>query len=146
MASRQVSRTAIVATTPERIFELLADPAQHPLIDGSGTVRAAQPGGPDRLALGAKFGMDMKMGAPYKILNTVVEFEENRLIAWRHFNGHRWRWRLERLDGGHTEVTETFDWSTARFPLAISLSPFPRQNTRGIEKTLARLTELFPAA
>lgn len=146
MASRQVSRTAIVATTPERIFELLADPAQHPLIDGSGTVRSAQPGGPDRLALGVKFGMDMKIGASYKILNTVVEFEENRLIAWRHFNGHRWRWRLEPLDGGRTEVTETFDWSTARFPLAISLSPFPRTNTQGIEKTLARLGELFRAA
>jgi hypothetical protein len=62
MGSRQVSRTAIVATTPEKIFGLLADPAQHPLIDGSGTVRAAQPGGPDRLVLGAKFGMDMKLG------------------------------------------------------------------------------------
>jgi hypothetical protein len=74
----------------------------------------------------------------------VVEFEEDRLIAWRHFNGHRWRWRLEPLDGGRTEVTETFDWSTAKFPLAISLSPFPRKNTQGIEKTLARLGELFP--
>ncbi|NBH07169.1 dimethyladenosine transferase [Amycolatopsis sp. SID8362] len=117
MGSRQVSRTAIVATTPEKIFGLLADPAQPPLIDGSGTVRAAQPGGPDRLSLG----------------------------AWRHFNGHRWRWRLEPLDGGRTEVTETFDWSTAKFPLAITLSPFPRKNAQGIEKTLARLTELFPA-
>jgi hypothetical protein len=89
--------------------------------------------------------MDMKIGASYKVLNTVVEFEEGRLIAWRHFNGHRWRWRLEPLDGGRTEVTETFDWSTAKFPLAISLSPFPRKNAEGIEKTLARLTELFPA-
>ena len=69
MGSRQVSRTAIVATTPEKIFGLLADPAQHPLIDGSGTVRAAQPGGPDRLSLGATFGMDMKLGPSYKILN-----------------------------------------------------------------------------
>ncbi|MGK3203850.1 SRPBCC family protein [Amycolatopsis sp. MEPSY49] len=145
MGSRQVSRTAIVAAPPEKIFGLLADPAQHPLIDGSGTVRAAQSGGPDRLTLGAKFGMDMKIGASYKILNTVVEFEEGRLIAWRHFNGHRWRWRLEPLDDGRTQVTETFDWSTAKFPLAISLSPFPRKNAEGIEKTLARLGELFPA-
>lgn len=44
MGSRQVSRTTIVATTPEKIFGLLADPAQHPLIDGSGTVRAPQAG------------------------------------------------------------------------------------------------------
>ena len=35
MGSRQVSRTAIVATTPEKIFGLLADPAQHPGIPGA---------------------------------------------------------------------------------------------------------------
>src|SRR4051794_28589814 len=121
MAKRQVSGTKVVATTPDRIFQLLVDPAQHPLIDGSGTVRAARAGGPDRLSLGAKFGMDMRMGAPYKIENTVVEFEEDRLIAWRHFNGHRWRWELEPVDGG-TRITETFDWSTAKAPILISLS------------------------
>ena len=33
MGSRQVSRTAIIATAPENIFGLLADPAKHPLID-----------------------------------------------------------------------------------------------------------------
>jgi len=143
MGNRQVSVTRTIATTPENIFALLVDPSKHPLLDGSGTVRAAQPGGPERLSLGAKFGMDMKMGAPYKILNTVVEFEENRLIAWRHFNGHRWRWQLEPVDGG-TRVTETFDWSTARVPILLSLSHFPRKNKEGIEKTLERLAGMFP--
>ncbi|MDT8914151.1 SRPBCC family protein [Amycolatopsis sp. PS_44_ISF1] len=144
MGTRQVSRTAVVAASPEQLFELLADPAKHPLIDGSGTVRAHRDGGPDRLSLGARFGMDMKMGAPYKIQNTVVEFEENRLIAWRHFMGHRWRWRLEPLGDGRTEVTETFDWSTAKSPLAIQLAGFPKKNTRGIERTLERLKGMFP--
>lgn len=142
MGKRQVSVTKTVATTPEQIFALLADPAKHPELDGSGTVHAARSGNPERLELGAKFGMDMKMGAPYKIQNTVVEFEEDRLIAWRHFNGHRWRWQLRPVDGG-TEVTETFDWSTARAPLLISLSPFPRKNKEGIERTLARLEQRF---
>ncbi|MFD8499994.1 SRPBCC family protein [Amycolatopsis sp. NPDC059657] len=142
MGKRQVSVTKTVATTPEQIFALLADPAKHPELDGSGTVQAARSGNPERLELGAKFGMDMKMGAPYKIQNTVVEFEENRLIAWRHFNGHRWRWQLRPVDGG-TEVTETFDWSTAKAPLLISLSPFPRKNKEGIERTLARLEQRF---
>ncbi|SDY30956.1 Uncharacterized conserved protein YndB, AHSA1/START domain [Amycolatopsis xylanica] len=145
MGKRQVSVTKTVATTPEQIFALLADPAKHPELDGSGTVQAARSGNPSRLELGAKFGMDMKMGAPYKIQNTVVEFEENRLIAWRHFNGHRWRWQLRPVDGG-TEVTETFDWSTARTPLLISLSFFPRKNKQGIERTLARLEQRFAAA
>jgi len=145
MAERKVSRTRTVATSPERIFELLADPAQHALIDGSGSVRAARPGGPHRLALGSKFAMDMRIGAPYRVQNTVVEFEENRLIAWRHFNGHRWRWELSPAGEGKTTVTETFDWSTARLPFLIDLSPFPRRNRAGIDKTLARLGELFPS-
>ncbi len=87
--------------------------------------------------------MDMRMGVPYRIENTVVEFEENRLIAWRHFFGHRWRWLLTPLPDGRTEVTETFDWSTARIPRLIDVSPFPRKNRAGIEKSLDRLAGLF---
>ncbi|MEV6898184.1 SRPBCC family protein [Amycolatopsis sp. NPDC051372] len=144
MGTRQISRTAVVAASPEQLFDLLADPANHPLIDGSGTVRAGRDGAPSRLSLGATFGMDMKMGAPYRISNTVVEFEENRLIAWRHFGGHRWRWLLEPAGDGRTTVTETFDYSTARSPLALKLMGYPKRNADGIEKTLARLTKMFP--
>ncbi|HWD04884.1 MAG TPA: SRPBCC family protein [Amycolatopsis sp.] len=144
MGSRQVWRAVTVAASREQIFDLLADPANHPLLDGSGTVRASRDGGPTRLSLGARFGMDMRMGAPYRIRNTVVEFEENRLIAWRHFMGHRWRWLLEPAGDGKTTVTETFDYSTARSPLALRLLGFPRRNTEGIAKTLARLAKMFP--
>jgi hypothetical protein len=142
MPTMQVSETRIVDAPASEIFALLADPSQHPRIDGTGSVRAAQPGGPHQLTLGARFGMDMQIGAPYKIMNTVVEFEQDRLIAWRHFNGHRWRWWLEPLDDGRTQVTETFDWSTARIPLLITLSPFPRRNRQGIHKSLDRLAEI----
>ncbi|NIH88152.1 SRPBCC family protein [Amycolatopsis granulosa] len=145
MTSRQVAATRKVAAPPEKIFELLTDPSKHPLIDGSGTVLAARRDGPERLTLGSRFGMDMKMGASYRIRNTVVEFEENRLIAWRHFNGHRWRWRLDPRPDGSTDVTETFDWSTARVPLLIDLSFFPRKNRQAIEKTLDRLVRMFEA-
>ncbi|MGW4486205.1 SRPBCC family protein [Amycolatopsis sp. NPDC004368] len=144
MGTRQVSRTAIIAAAPGQIFDLLADPANHPLIDGSGTVRASRDGAPGRLGLGAKFGMDMRRGAPYRISNTVVEFEENRLIAWRHLMGHRWRWLLEPAGEGKTSVTETFDYSTARSPLALELAGFPKRNAENIEKTLARLGKMFP--
>ena len=146
MTRRQVSGTAIIAAPAERIFALLTDPAQHPLIDGTGSVLAVQAGGPDRLTLGSKFGMDMKIGAPYKILNTVVEYDQDRLIAWRHFYGHRWRWQLTPLADGRTEVIETFDWSTARSPLLLTLSPFPRRNRRGIEKSLERLAHRAAAS
>ena len=90
---------------PQAIFDLLADPTKHALIDGSGTVRDAQPGNPERLSLGAKFSLSMKQGLPYKITNEVVEFDEPTQIAWRHIGHHVWRYRLRPVDGG-TEVTE----------------------------------------
>ena len=90
-----VSRSRFIAAAPEAIFEVLATPALHSVIDGSDTVKGAQPRGPERLGPGARFGMDMKIGVDYKILNTVCEFEEGRRIAWRHFYGHVWRYLLE---------------------------------------------------
>jgi hypothetical protein len=143
MSDRQISLSRTVAAAADRIFDLLADPACHPELDGSGSVLASLGRGPRRLSLGARFGMRMRLGLPYSILNTVVEFEEGRLIAWRHFAGHRWRWRLADLGDGRTEVTETFDWSTSRSPRAIELFGFPARNRRGIEATLDRLAARF---
>lgn len=146
MNRQQVSGTKVVDAPAAKIFGLLTDPSQHPLIDGSGTVLSAQPGKSEPLTLGATFGMNMKIGAAYKIVNTVVEYEPDRLIAWRHFYGHRWRWQLRPVSDEQTEVTETFDWSTATIPLLITLSPFPRRNREGIEKSLERLAEMFAVA
>ncbi|HEX3778178.1 MAG TPA: SRPBCC family protein [Pseudonocardiaceae bacterium] len=140
---RQVSITKVVHAPAERIFDLLVDPAKHPLIDGSGTVRTVRAAAPTRLRLGDTFGMDMTMGVPYKVTNRVVEFEDNRLIAWRHFSGHRWRWQLRPLDEQTTEVTETFDYSTARASLLLVLLGYPERNRRGIEATLERLESVL---
>lgn len=135
---RSVSRCRVVNAPADRIFDVLADPSQHPVIDGSGSVKEARSGGVARLTSGAKFGMDMRMGVPYKIENTVVEFEEGRLLAWQHFGGHRWRYLLEPADGG-TKVTETFDWSTSKAPWFIELMRYPAKNAKSMEKTLERL-------
>jgi uncharacterized protein YndB with AHSA1/START domain len=146
MAERRISLTRTVDAPATKIFELLANPAKHPLLDGSGSVVGSLGTGSRRLELGANFGMDMKIGLPYKVKNTVVEFEEGSLIAWRHFNGHRWRWQLKDLGDGRTEVTETFDWSTARFPLLLELMGFPARNRKGIEATLGGLDGLLSAS
>ena len=138
MEARRISVTRVVDAPPERVFDVLADPAAHPLIDGSGTVKETKAPSGTRLALGSRFGMAMKLGVPYAIVNEVVEFEEGRLIAWRHFGGHRWRFELEPVDGG-TAVTETFDWSTSRSPIALEVMRVPARNKRSIEATLERL-------
>jgi hypothetical protein len=127
----------------EEIFNLLADPSRHHEIDGSGTVIAGHPDAPKRLSMGAAFGMQMKMGGPYKITNTVVEFDEGRRIAWRHLGHHVWRYELESLDDGTTKVTETFDGTVARFPPALKLINAGKRNAQAIERTLANLQAMF---
>lgn len=137
-----LSATKVVPATPQRIFDLLADPSQHPTIDGSGSVRKAQSGSPTRLSLGARFGMDMKIGVPYKITNEVVEFDEPKQIAWRHFGGHIWRYILEPVDGG-TRVTEQFDWNKSKSPIVLKLSGAFDKNQKSMEATLERLAAHF---
>lgn len=137
-----VSRSAIVPAPAQAIFDLLADPRRHKEIDGSGSIQSAQIDAPERLALNATFGMKMKIGFSYKITNTVVEFEEGKTIAWRHFGGHIWRYILEPVDGG-TKVTEQFDWNTSRAPLILKLRKSPQENAKSIEKTLETLVKRF---
>lgn len=142
MAERVVSVSRVIKASPEAIFDVVADPARHGEIDGSGMVQNVR-GESNRLELGSTFGMDMKLGPlPYRISNKVVEFDEGRLIAWAHFGGHRWRYELEPVDGG-TKVTESFDWSTARIPKAIELMGYPKKHPANMEATLDRLAALL---
>src|ERR687890_1401713 len=109
MTDRLVSETTTIAAPPDVVFRIVADPRQHPRIDGSGSVRDVITG-PERLEKGATFGASMKLfGVPYTIRNRVVEFEQDRRIAWRHFGAHRWRYELEPTSDGRTRVTETWD-------------------------------------
>jgi hypothetical protein len=137
---RRAGRIVINAPV-QRIFDVIADPYRHPEFDGSGTVKKGS-SGPHRLSQGATFGMDMKLGFPYKIKNTVEEFDEPTQIAWRHAGRHRWRYELRAIDEGTTEVTETFDGSTALFPPALNAMNAYDNNQKAILKTLVRLKAL----
>jgi len=123
-----VSVERFVKAPPSAVFALLADPSRHREIDGSGTLRDVD-GGSTRLALGDVFGMRMQAGpAPYRMLNEVVEFEDDRRIAWqarpdkawaaKAIGGRIWRYELEARDGG-TLVRETWDISQERLPALV---------------------------
>ncbi|MUK03100.1 polyketide cyclase / dehydrase and lipid transport [Vibrio cholerae] len=135
-----ISRERLIDAPADQIFEVLARPALHSVIDGSGTVRGEQPDGPARLSLGARFGMDMKLGPSYKILNRVVEFEEGRRIAWRHFSAHVWRYTLEPRDGA-TLVREEWDGRAVRWRFVFRLTGFTRTHPASIEATLGKLED-----
>ena len=136
-----VTVSQFVPAPAAQIFELLASPHMHPTIDGSGSVRKGL-SGPQRLSLGAKFGMSMRIGLPYRITNTVVEFEEGRRIGWRHFGGHVWRYILEPVEGG-TLVTEQFDYSTNRANLLLRVMKAIPTNEVSMRKTLLNLAKHF---
>ncbi len=144
MSPKQVSVERVIAAPPERIFDLLADPSRHSEIDGSGTVRGHR-GEQTRLGLGSTFGMNMRLGVPYRMKSRVMEFEENRLIAWCHFFGHRWRYELEPVEGG-TLVREIFDWSTARMPWVIRAARYPQRHPSAMSATLDRIAGIVEPA
>lgn len=141
-----------VPAPPEAVFDLLVDPARHPEIDGGESVVGARSGG-RRLGLGDRFGMDMKLGTAYSTLNTVVEYEEGRRIAWQTsatgplakvLGGRIWRYVLEPVEGG-TLVTETWD---IRSEAAVS-KPFVRRmapmTRRNMARTLVRIEQVVTA-
>lgn len=140
-----------IRASPEAIFDILADPAKHALIDGSGLLQGASSQDADRLSLGQTFGMGMKMGVRYSTVNTVVEFEENRRIAWqtgpkgkweRYVAGRIWRYELEPRDGG-TLVRESWDITGDRQRSLLRLGDiYSGKTRRDMELTLARLDTL----
>jgi uncharacterized protein YndB with AHSA1/START domain len=148
-----VSVERVIGAPAAAIFDIIADPARHPEIDGSGSVRAPRPGNVSRLAKGATFGMAMRRGMPYAIVNTVTEFDEGRRIAWEprmasgpvaRFAGRVWRYELEPVDGG-TLVRETWDISheVLRFMLRYVAASRTRQD---MTKSLEQLDKMATTA
>ena len=107
---RTTAARIVINAPTQQIFDLIADPRCHPLFDGSGTLQGSI-SGPERLHLGAKFGMAMKIKLPYRITNKVVAFEDGRKISWCHLMKWTWSYDLKDLGEGRTEVTETFSAS-----------------------------------
>lgn len=144
MANHKVSRSIDIDAPASVVFDIIADPARHSEIDGSGSV-GGKTFGPDRLGPETGFGVDMRMfGVPYRMSNQVVEFEEGRRLVWKTAGPQRWGYELSDLPDGRTRVKETFDYS--RGPsFWFVLTGFPRKNAVSIEHTLMRLRELAEA-
>ncbi|MEY3379228.1 MAG: hypothetical protein RLZZ125_805 [Actinomycetota bacterium] len=135
----ELKSARIVINAPAaKIFDIIARPALHPKIDGSNSVKSVN-WGPDRLSLGAKFGMRMKIGIRYKITNIVVEFQDNRLIAWRHLGRWVWRYELRELSSNQTEVTESFDGRPSPLQWWLKARGSYSYVEKALAKTLVRL-------
>jgi hypothetical protein len=125
MASEQVSSTRAIGATAEAVFAVLADPAEHATIDGTGWVRESL----DRQEItreGQIFRMAMyhenHPDKDYEMANEVVLFDPPRAVAWKpgqavgdndeiRFGGWVWRYDLTPGDASTTTVTLSYDWS-----------------------------------
>ena len=140
----------VIPAPPEKIFPLLADAARHKDFDGSGSVVGTDTHA-EPLALGTKFGMNMKIVMPYSMVSTVVEYEQDRRIAWQPrpaypiadklAGGRIWRYELEPVEGG-TRVRESWDISQEAFLTKPAVRQARRKTRRDMEKTLERLERL----
>jgi hypothetical protein len=126
---------------PSEVFELLIDPTKHPLIDGSNSVKSVN-WGPEKLTLGSKFGMRMKIGIPYRITNYVTEFDQNKLISWRHLGKWVWRYELTDLGNDKTRVVESFDGRPSPYQWWLRRRNAYKYVEKAIAKSLVRLKRL----
>ncbi|PXX69305.1 uncharacterized protein YndB with AHSA1/START domain [Nocardia tenerifensis] len=113
-SSRIVTASRVISAPADRIFELIADPAEQPRWDGNDNLAKSAAGQRVR-AVGDVFVTTLTIGSDRE--NHVVEFEEGRRIAWRPSEpgqpqpGHLWRWEIEPVDATSARVTHTYDWS-----------------------------------
>jgi len=117
MADETVSATTIINAPAEAIFAVLADPAKHAAIDGTGWVREP---------------VDSQ---PLTAAGQV--FERPRAISWEpgqepgdgrlRFGGCVWRYDLAPAGPSRTTVTLSYDWSAVSSFLRqhIGFPPFP---------------------
>ena len=150
MAETVVSVERVIQAPPAAIFAIVADASRHPEIDGSGSVKAIKGDAPEHLSLGSCFGMSMKLGVPYTMTNTVIEFDQDRRIAWqtvlagplgRFIGGRIWRYELEQTPEG-TKVTETWDITQDKQRFLLQMGTIGRQTAEAMSKTLEHLAQL----
>jgi Polyketide cyclase / dehydrase and lipid transport len=145
-----VSVERVIPAGPAAIFALVADAARHPEIDGSGSVKQVKPGAPATLSLGSTFGMSMQLGVKYSMVSTVIEFEQDRRIAWqsrpggfvgKFVAGRIWRYELEPVEGG-TRVRESWDISQDHQRALLRLGGLPEKTAKSMATTLEHIEGL----
>ena len=154
MADERLSATTIINASAEVIFVVLADPAKHAAIDGTGWV--CEPLDSEPLtAVGQVFRMAMyhpnHPDGNYRMANRVQIFDPPSAIAWEpgqdtddgglRFGGWVWRYDLMPAGPSETRVTLSYDWSAVPDLLRqhIGFPPFPADH---LGNSLAHLAEL----
>lgn len=154
MADERTSATVVIDAPAEVIFDVLADPAKHAAIDGTGWVRESLDNQP-LTGSGQIFRMDMyhenHPDRGYRMANRVQVFDRPTAISWEPgydtgdgslgFGGWSWRYDLVPEGPSKTKVTLSYDWSAVPDSIRehIQFPPFPPEH---LGNSLANLAEL----
>jgi uncharacterized protein YndB with AHSA1/START domain len=157
MADERVSATTVIKAPAEAIFAILADPARHAAIDGTGWVCDSLDSKP-LTAAGQIFRMSMyhpnHPDGTYQMANRVQVLDRPRAISWEpgqeagdgtlSFPGWIWRYDLTPSGTSNTTVTLSYDWSAVPHAIRahVGMPPFPPEHLRN---SLAHLAELVGA-
>ena len=154
MADDTVSATTVITAPAAAVFAVLADPAMHAAIDGTGWV--GQPLELEPLtAAGQVFRMSMyhpnHPDGNYQMANRIQVFDPPRTISWQPGNeagdgtlsipGWTWRYDLTPTGPSSTTVTLCYDWSAVPDSIRehIGFPPFPPEH---LSNSLVHLAEL----
>jgi hypothetical protein len=154
-----MSATVTVDVPAATVFAVLADPAAHAAIDGTGWIQESV----DPLPLtevGQIFRMKMyHAGHPdgnYQVVNKVQSLDPPRNIGWLtgqekddgqfEFGGWFWRYDLAPLGSSQTEVTLTYDWSGVSQLIRDRGIRFPPFGPEHLVNSLHHLAELATPA
>jgi hypothetical protein len=140
MPGESVSAVTTIDAPAEVIFAILADPAKHAAIDGTGWIVESVD---DRALTTVGQIFRVKMYHPnhpngnYEMANQLQVLEPPNAIAWKpgydaddgglHFGGWTWRYDLTPAGALGTRVTLTYDWSSVPTSIRdhIGFPPFP---------------------
>jgi hypothetical protein len=157
MSKDTISVSTTVNAPVEVVFGVLSDPTTHEAIDGTGWVRKPVEVKPIS-EVGQVFRMNMYHDnhgiGDYEVANRVEVFDPPRAIAWQpgqisddaslDLGGWFWRYDLEPVDEGRTDVTLTYDWSAVP-PETREHIQFPPFDVSHLDNSLRHLGELAAA-
>jgi hypothetical protein len=158
MAADSVSATMVVSAPAEAIFAVLADPAKHAAIDGTGAVRESL-GSEPLTAAGQIFRMSMyhpnHPDGNYQMANLVQTFDPPRTISWKpgyeagdgtlSFGGWIWRYDIAPSGPSSSTVTLSYDWSAVPDSVREHIG-FPPFSPEHLGNSLAHLSMMAVAS